>query len=85
MDWKGIRMNWKALKWTKMYCELFTKQLRLLKPMGRTLFENIVGKGENAVLYHSDDKIAQFEPQWNCRLQILLIWTSVKFCRLVKS
>ena len=32
-------------------------------------FENFVGKGENASLF--------------CRLHMLSIWTSLKFCRLV--
>ena len=58
-------------------------------------FENIVGKGENAGNEHFllfkqcflplPLRILIFQSHSFCRLQMLSIWTSPKFCRLVKS
>ena len=57
------------------------------------LKKNIVGKEENAGNQHfllfpqyfqpSQRKFARFEQYWNCRLQILSIWTGIKLCPLV--
>ena len=66
-----------------------------LKKKHYNSFENTVGKGEIArneqfflfpqcflpfqrTFYH-------FHQIWNCRLQIPLVWSSPKICRLVKS
>ena len=58
-------------------------------------FENIEGKGENAGNQHfllfplcflsHQKQTALFEPYFSCRLQMLPVWTSLKFCCLVKS
>ena len=58
-------------------------------------FETIVGKGENAgnqqfLLFLQcflpfPKQILTFQSHLVCRLQRLSIWTSLKFCRLVKS
>ena len=60
----------------------------------KKLFENIVGKGENAGDQHFllfpqcfipfQRQISIFESHFFSFLQIFLIWTSLKFCRLVK-
>ena len=57
-------------------------------------FENIVGKEENAGNQHFllfpqcflpiQKQTLTFELHLLCRLQILLIWASLKFCYLVK-
>ena len=56
-------------------------------------FENIKGKGESDgnhfLLFPQcflpyQRNIAQFKPHVNCHLQILSIWTSVKFLHLVR-
>ena len=58
------------------------------------LFENSVGKGENAgnhfLLFPQcflpfPKQISIFQSLFFCRLQMLPIWTGLKFCRLVKS
>ena len=58
-------------------------------------YENIVGKEENAGNQHSllfpqcflcyPEQILPFGSTLICRLQMLLIWTSMKFCCLVKG
>ena len=56
----------------------------------KKLFENIVGKGENAGNYFFPTMFSTFhKTNFNflvlyifCHLQILPIWTSLKFCRL---
>ena len=75
--------------------EPFTTQSRLLMTLGKKPFENIVGKGENAGNQHFPlfpqcflpfpKQISIFQPNVICLLQMLLIWTSMKNCRLVKS
>ena len=60
---------------------------------GKEAFENIVGKEENAGNQHfllfpqcfllSHKEKSSFWQHLNCRLQMLSIWTSLKFCRLV--
>ena len=62
---------------------------------GKKALENIAGKGENAgnqlfLLFPQfflpfQAWISIFESQLFCCLQILWIWTSVKFCHLEKS
>ena len=57
-------------------------------------FQNIVGIGENAGNQHFlllpqcvppfPNQISVSEPHLFCRLQMLLIWTSVQFCGLVE-
>ena len=59
----------------------------------KTLFENIVGKGENADNQHFLLFSQCFLPCWKqisifefcliCCLQVHSIWTSIKFCCLV--
>ena len=63
--------------------------------MEKKAFENVVGKGENAGNQHFllfpqclllfPTQISIFELELFCRLQMLSIWTSLQFCRLVKS
>ena len=58
-------------------------------------FENIVGKGENAGNQHFPlfpqsfppfpKEISSFHSHLLCHLQMLSIWTSLKFCCLVES
>ena len=58
-------------------------------------FENIARKGENAGNQHfllfpqcflpNQQYKSSFELPLKCHLQILLIWTGLKFCRLVTS
>ena len=43
--------------------------------------ENTLGKGENAGL----QQISISEPHLFCLVQLISIWTSLKFCHLVKS
>ena len=53
------------------------------------LSENIVGKGENALLLFQQcflpfpRQISSFLSLLFCRLQMLSIWTGVRFCHLV--
>ena len=68
----------------------------LLTTLRKEAFENILGKGENAgnqhfllfpkCFLHIPEQISIFEliPLFY-RLQMLSIWTSLKFCCLVKS
>ena len=56
-------------------------------------FENIMGKGENAekqqllilpqCFLRYLGEIAKFESQWDCRVQMLSIWSRIEFDRLV--
>ena len=74
---------------------LFTTQSRLLTTLKEKAFENIVGKGENAGNQHFllfpqcflpfPKQISIFQLHSICRLQMLSIWTSLKFCCVVKS
>ena len=67
---------------------------RLLTPK-KQAFENIVGKGENAINQHFllfpqcflllPGQTSIFESELFCRLQMFRILTSLKFCHLVKS
>ena len=73
----------------------FTTQSRFLTTLRKTPFENIVGKGENAGNQHFllfpqcfppfQKQISSFWSHLLCRLKMLSIWTSLKFCCLVKS
>ena len=75
--------------------KLFTTQSRLLTALEKEYFENIAGKGENAGNQHFllfpqcflpiPERNSVFQLQLMCCLQILSIWTSRKFCRLLKS
>ena len=75
--------------------KLFTTQSRLLTTLRKKPFENIVGKGENAGNQHflllpqcflpSPKQISVFDTHLNCCLQMLSIWTGLKFCHLVMS
>ena len=52
--------------------------------------ENVVGKGEKAgdwhfLLFLQCFLPSPFEPQWNCRLQMVSVWKRLNFCRLVKG
>ena len=80
---------------TSIYGNLtLSTQCQLLTILEQKAFENIVGKGENAgnqhfllfptVFYPSHDKLEIFESLF-CRLQMLWILTSVKFCCLEKG
>ena len=70
---------------------LFGKGLMILK---QRAFENIVGKGENAGNQHFllipqcflpfSNQISISHPHLSCCLQMLSIWTSPRFCRLVR-
>ena len=63
--------------------------------IGKKPFENIVGKRENAGDQHFllfpqcflliSGQTLIFESHLFCRLQMFSIWTSLKFCRLVKT
>ena len=73
---------------------IFTTQSRLLTTPTKKPFENIVGKGENAGNQHFllfpqcflpfTRQISNFQSCLFCCLQMLSIWTGLKFCRLVK-
>ena len=73
----------------------FFKEPRLLMTLQLQPLENIVGKEENAGYQHFllflqcflpiPKRISGFESHLFCRLQILTILTSLKFCPLVKS
>ena len=73
---------------------LYHKITTLTTPRKRA-FENIVGKEENAGNKHFlpfsqcflpyQRHKSSFEQHINCRLQMLSIWTSLKFCQLVKT
>ena len=75
--------------------KLLTTQSRLLTTLRKKPFENIVGKGENAGNKHFllfpqcfisfSKQISIFQSHLFCRLQMLSIWTSLKFCRWVQS
>ena len=64
---------------------------RLLTTLKKMPFENIVGKGENAGNHHFllftqcfltiPKRISVFKLHLFCCLQMLSIWTSLKFCR----
>ena len=66
---------------------------RLLTTLKHKAFENIAGKGENAGNQHFllflqcfipvPNQISIFHLYLFCCLQILSIWTSLRFCRLV--
>ena len=70
-------------------------QPKILMTLRRKTFENIVGKGENAGHQHFllfpqcllpfPNQISTFLLHLFCRLQMLSIWTSLKFCCMVKS
>ena len=74
--------------------ELFTTQSRLLTTPRKKPFENIVEKGENAdnqhfllfpqcfLPYHKQKSL--FKQSLFCHLQMLSIWSSLKFCHLAK-
>ena len=73
--------------------QLFPKQSRLLTTLRKKPFKNIVGKGENAGNQHFllfpacflpfPNQFSIFQSHIFCRLQMLSIWTSLKFCRMV--
>ena len=85
---------WIAL-WTVNTYSDTTTQSQLLTTQTEKPFENIVGKGENAGNLHFllfpqcflpfTKQISIFQSPLFCRLHMLSIWTSLKFCRLVKS
>ena len=70
------------------------QQSRLLQPVDKKGFKNIVEKGKSAgnqhfvlfphcfLSFHA--QITIFELRLICRLQMLWIWNSLKFCRLVQ-
>ena len=70
-------------------CKLFPTQWRLLTPLGNKPFENTVGKGEIArneqfLLFPQCFlpvliAFRHFHQIWNCRLQTLSVWKSLKF------
>ena len=75
--------------------ELFTTQSRLITTCRKMPFERTVGKGENAgkqhfllfpqcFLLYQEEKLS-FLQHLICRLQMLWVWASPKFCRLLKS
>ena len=57
--------------------------------------DNIVGKGQNASNLHFigfpqcflpyEREILSLGPHFNCCLQMLSIWTSLRFCHVIKS
>ena len=67
----------------------------ILTTLFKNPFENIVGKGENAGNQHFllfpqcflpfPNEISIFLSHFFCCLQMLSIWTSLKFCRFEKS
>ena len=75
--------------------EPFTTQSILLTTLRKKPSENIVGKGENAGKQHFllfpqcfllfTKQISNLQSLLFCCLQILSIWTSLKYCRLVMS
>ena len=79
----------------KLKGHFITLQSRLLTTLKKKAFKNIVGKGENAGNQHFlffpqcfltfSKRISVFQLHLFCRLQMLSISTSPKFCRLVKS
>ena len=75
---------------------LFGKELtRLFMALKEKAFENIEGKGENAGNQHFllfppcfppyEGQVSSFGPHVICRLKMLPIWTSLKFCRFGKG
>ena len=65
--------------------ELFTTQSPVLMTLMERTFENIVGKGENAgnqCFLPFLQQVFNFEPHSIRSLQMLSIWTSLRFCRL---
>ena len=81
-----------------MHCTislLFNLQSLLLTPLRKKPFENTIGKGENAGNQHFllfpqcflpfPEQISIFQSPLFCRLEMLSIWTGLKFCRVVKS
>ena len=75
--------------------QLFTAHYRFLTTLGKTHFENIEEKGENAGNQHFllfpqcfllfPKQFSIFQSHLFCRLQMVSIWTSHQFCRLVTS
>ena len=73
----------------------FTTKTWLLTTLWKQPFENIVGKGENAGNQHFllfpqcflpfPKQISILHSHLFCCLQMLSIWSSLKFCSLVKS
>ena len=78
-----------------LYTLLFTAQSRLLTTLYKKPVENIAGKGENAGNQHFllfpqcfqafPNQISILQSHLFCCLQMPSIWTSQKFCCLVKS
>ena len=77
-------------KWLTLYHTIWT-----FNDQRDRAFENIVGKGENAGYQHFllfqqcflpfPNQIFIFHSNIFCQLQMLSIWTSLKFCHLVES
>ena len=73
----------------------YTTQSRFLMTLKKKAFGNIVGKGKNAGIQHfllfpqcllpCGAEVSSFGSPLVCRLQMLSIWTNLKFCGLVKS
>ena len=72
-----------------------TTQSRCLTTLTKKSFESIEGKGDNAGNQHfiffqqcfllCPTQISIFEFYLLCCLQLLSIWTGLKFCRMVKT
>ena len=91
-----LKMKSRELHVTRAIFNLpFTTQSRLLTPMEKKPFENIVRKGENAGNQHFllfsqcflpvPRKISVLKLHLFCCLQMLSIWTSLKICHMIKS
>ena len=75
--------------------KLFTTQSTLLTTLKQMVFENIMGKGENAGNQHFllfpqcflpfENQFSILQPHLFCRLQMPSIWTSLRFCQLRKG
>ena len=84
-----------ALNYLSGITTLFTTQSQILTTLKKKPLENSVGKGENAGNQHFllfpqcfllfPKQISIFDSHLFCCLQVVSVWTSLKFCRLVKS
>ena len=92
---RGLPTNFVKLKLSSAISFTLYHTILTSKDPWKKLSENIVGKGENAGNQHFllfpqsflsfPRQISIFQSHFFCRLQMLPIWTSLKFCRLVRS
>ena len=90
----GSTVSLQDSKICRYWYQPFTKQSRVLMTLRKKSFENIVGKVDNSDNHHFllfpqcflsfPKQTAFFQSQLSCHLQMLSIWTSLKFCCLIE-